>query len=142
MMNSQLRLFFALGLVVGLLGCRPSGPKMARSIGKVTYKSQPVKFGSIIFQPEAGKVASSVIKPDGTFELVTNKPGDGAIIGKHRVRVVSLSSQDPSFQVKEGQEMPTGKSLIPEIYSDLDTTPLSYEVQDIPENTFNIELKD
>jgi hypothetical protein len=116
---------------------------MARTVGKVTYKNAPLKFGSIIFQPEAGKVASSVINPDGTFELGTNKPGDGAIVGKHRVRVVSMSTQNPNFQVKEGQEMPTGKSLIPEKYADLDATPLKdYEVKDISENVFNIELKD
>jgi hypothetical protein len=116
---------------------------MARCTGKVTYKNALLKFGSIIFQPEAGKVASSTIKPDGTFELGTNKPGDGAIVGKHRVRVVSLSTQDPKFQAKEGQEIPTGKSLIPEKYNDFDTTPLKdYEVQDIAENVFNIELKD
>jgi len=133
----------AAALVVGIVGCGPSGPKMARTIGKVTYKKAPVKFGSIIFQPEAGKVASSTINPDGTFELGTNKPGDGAIVGKHRVRVVSMSTQAPNFQIKEGQEMPTGKSLIPEKYNDLDTTPLKdIVVEDKPENIINIELVD
>jgi hypothetical protein len=143
MMNSPFRLFFALAFIVSLMGCGPSGPKTARTIGKVTYKSQPVKFGSVIFQPETGKVASSIINPDGTFELWTNKQGDGAIIGKHRVRVVSLTTQDPSYKVQAGQEMPTGKSLIPEKYNDFDTTPLKdYVVVDKPENSFNIELKD
>jgi hypothetical protein len=140
---SPLWLFYSLCLALCLVGCGPAGPKTARTIGKVTYKARPVKFGSIIFQPEAGKVASSVIKSDGTFDLGTNQPGDGAIVGKHRVRVVSLSSQDPNYRVKEGQEMPTGKSLIPEKYADLDTTPLKdYVVEDKPENVFNIELVD
>lgn len=130
-------------LLVSIWGCGPSGPKTAKTIGKVTYKNVPLKFGSIIFQPEAGRVASSVIKPDGTFELGTNKPGDGAIVGKHRVRVVSTSTQNPNFQVKDGQEMPTGKSLIPEKYGDLETTPLKdYVVEDKAENVFNIDLVD
>ena len=142
-MNCQFRFCFAIALLVSIVGCGPSGPKTARTIGKVTYKNAPVKFGSIIFQPEAGKVASSVIKSDGTFELGTNKPGDGAIVGKHRVRVVSMSTQNPNFQPKDGQEMPTGKSLIPQKYADLDTTPLiDYVVEDKAENVFNIELVD
>lgn len=131
--------------LVGILlaGCGPSGPKLAKVVGKVTYKSAPLKFGSVIFQPEAGKAASGIIKPDGTFELFTNKPGDGALIGKHRVRVMSTTTQDPSFSVKEGQEMPLGKSLIPEKYGDLDKTPLKdIQVEDKSENTFTFNLVD
>lgn len=143
MITFRLWRFCAIGLLAILFGCGSAGPKIAPAKGKVTYKNTPLKFGAIMFRTDTGKVASSSINPDGTFELGTNKPGDGAIVGKHRVRVVCTTTQDPKYLTKTGQEMPVGNSLIPEIYADFDTTPLKdYEVQDIPENVFNIELKD
>jgi hypothetical protein len=134
-------LLLTLGAV---LGCGQDGPTLAKVRGTVTYKNAPLKFGSVVFQPEKGKLASGKIQPDGTFELTTNTPGDGAVVGTHRIRVVSSSNQDPNVQNKgaSGAELSTGKSLIPEKYTDLEKTPLKQEVQDIEVNTFKLDLVD
>ncbi|MGC4005446.1 MAG: hypothetical protein QM811_20920 [Pirellulales bacterium] len=96
-----------------------------------------------MFQPEKGKIASGQIQPDGSYELNTVKPGDGAIVGKHRVSVTCTSTQSPDFKLSPGQEMPAGKSLIPEKYSLLDATPLKdIEVQSGIDNVHNFDLKD
>lgn len=129
-------------LLAAVIGCGPSGPKVAKARGKVTYKKVPLKFGSVVFQPESGKLASGKIQPDGTFILTTNSANDGAVVGKHRVRVVSLTSQDPNSRKTGDGEATTGKSLIPEKYTLLDTTPLKEEVKDQDENVFELELVD
>jgi len=79
----------SLTLSVGVVGC--SGGGLAPVTGKVTYQGQPVKGGTLIFSPvggekevTTGKSASGEIK-DGTYTLTTNRPGDGAKIGRHRV---------------------------------------------------------
>ena len=51
------------------------------------------KFGSIdhvncMCQPARGQ-----IEPDGTFELGTYQPGDGAVVGTHKVRITCFESQ-------------------------------------------------
>ncbi len=134
--------FLVLIALTVLLGCGQAGPKVAKTRGKVIYKNTPLKFGSVVFQHESGRMSSGKIETDGSFEMTTTKPGDGAIVGKNRIRVTCTTAQDPNAkkQLKEGQELPAGKSLIPEIYADLQQTPLNEEVKDIELNTFTFEL--
>jgi hypothetical protein len=73
-------------------GCGSSGGAAAAPTvpvkGKVTYKGKPVTQGQITFEPtDSGREAHGEIKPDGTFELSTFKPGDGAVTGTHKVTV-------------------------------------------------------
>jgi hypothetical protein len=63
--------------------------------GKVTLKGKPLTQGQIVFEPDsAGREAHGSIQPDGTFELTTFKPGDGAAPGTHRVAVTGTSKKD------------------------------------------------
>jgi hypothetical protein len=56
--------------------------------GKVTYKGQPVAKGIVRFEPDGfGRMATGPLRSDGTFELTTLQPGDGAVAGEHRVTV-------------------------------------------------------
>jgi hypothetical protein len=129
-------------LLTVVIGCGPDGPKIAKARGKVSYKNAPLKFGSVVFQPENGKLASGKIQSDGTFVLGTHTSNDGAVVGKHRVRVVSLTSQDPNAKTNKDVEATTGKSLIPEKYTLLETTPIKEEVKDQDENVFELILVD
>jgi hypothetical protein len=61
----------------------------------VTYKGEPVKYGTVSFVPDASKgtdgpIAMGNIKDDGTYILSTSDPGDGALVGHHKVSIVGL----------------------------------------------------
>ena len=127
----------ATGLTAG--GCGgPSRPPLAKVHGKVTYKGEPLTSGSVIFMPVAAmgdagptsvaQPAASQIKPDGSYELTTDNPGDGAIVGEHKVAVVSV-------------DFNTKRSVIPEKYQAPATTPLSRTVKE-GDNAIDIEVTD
>jgi hypothetical protein len=81
-------------------GCfRRSGPETAEVHGRVTLNGQPVTPGRVLFFPMgtvgegAGKPAQGLLNEDGEFELRTYEDGDGAVVGEHRITV--LSNPDP-----------------------------------------------
>ena len=119
-----------------ILGC--SGrPETAQVRGKVLYKDGKVPKGGVCvvqFQPAADstaiirKAASSEIRPDGTFEAYTRKPGDGVFLGKYNV----------TFAVWKGPMEPV--SLIANKYTKADTTPYTVEIEgDRDDLSFEIE---
>lgn len=67
-------------------GCT-RGPTLVPAAGRVTLNGKPLETGAIMVQPTAGPAAQAKINPDGTFQLSTFKPGDGAIVGPAAVRV-------------------------------------------------------
>lgn len=77
-------------VTLAALGCG-SGGNLAPVTGKVTANGQPVTEGTLLFSPIGGAggegaiPATAEVKPDGTFTAGTDKPGDGAAVGKHRV---------------------------------------------------------
>jgi hypothetical protein len=73
-------------------GCgHNEGPYVATTVpvkGRVTYQSRPLTSGTITFESEEnGRESHGSIQSDGTFELTTYKPSDGALAGVHRVAV-------------------------------------------------------
>jgi hypothetical protein len=76
-----------------------SGPETAEVHGRVTLNGQPVTSGRVLFFPTgtvgegAGKPAQGLLNEDGEFELRTYEDGDGAVVGEHRITV--LSNPDP-----------------------------------------------
>ena len=104
------------GLLTGLLltvlwGCGgPTEPKRqyADVTGKVTYKTQPVTKGLVLFQPASGARAAGQIKSDGTYSLK-------GVIGPNTVTIVDRAEMGQTDVNKpETRQMP--KSSIPEIY--------------------------
>jgi hypothetical protein len=98
-------------LAAALTGCGPGhGMTLGRVQGKVSFKGEPVKFGTVSFVPDASKgtdgpIATGTIKSDGTYILSTDEGGDGALVGHHKVSVVCL---DPTPVTKAGdQPLPT-----------------------------------
>ncbi len=121
-------------LFVGLCSCarqesspphKPSaGPEVARSPkpvrteGIVRLNGVPLAGGMIMLLPEDeehGRPASGMIEPDGSFELGTLAPGDGALPGKYRVVVTPQSAS--------GKDAGKTKA-VPERYTDPEKTPL------------------
>ncbi len=80
-------------------------PAMAQVRGKVLYKDGSVPKGGVCvvrFEPLAEssavirKGATGAIEPDGSFELWTRMPGDGAYCGDYAVTFAVLKSpMDP-----------------------------------------------
>jgi len=129
-------------LVVGLLiGCGGSNhEETAQVIGKVTYQGTPVTKGRIAFYPAEGRPAMGTIQNDGTYSLTTFEPGDGALLGNHRVTITASESvgaapaatslMDEIQQARKGQGVPPTKIiwLVPEKYSDRKNSKLQAEV--------------
>jgi len=83
-------------LALAVAGCGPGhGLTLGRVQGKVTYKGEPVRYGTVFFVPDVSKgtdgpSAMASIKEDGTYILSTDSGGDGALVGHHKVGVVGL----------------------------------------------------
>jgi hypothetical protein len=96
-------------LAVAVAGCGSGhGLTLGRVQGKVTYKGEPVRYGTVFFVPDVSKgtdgpSAMAIIKDDGTYILSTDSGGDGALVGHHKVGVVGL---DPT-PINSDQPLPT-----------------------------------
>jgi len=82
---------------------------LGRVQGKVTYKGEPLKYGTVSFVPDASKgnsgpIATGNIKEDGTYILSTDEGGDGALVGHHKISIIGL---DPAPMNPNDKPMPT-----------------------------------
>jgi len=102
------RSVFAVTTVTFLLlaGCADSDQfPVAQTRGRIICEGQPVPHARIFFEPLqtgtsalVGKQGFAVAEADGSFVLTTYKPNDGAVVGKHRVRVDRPHPEDyPKF---------------------------------------------
>jgi len=119
-----------------LAGCGRGAAK-AQVSGKVLYKDGSVPKGGVCvvrFEPAADspaeirKTATGSIEADGSFQLSTQKPGDGIYLGKYNV----------TFAVWKAPREPV--SLVKEIYTNPATTPYHVTVEDdMDDLSFEIE---
>ncbi|MCH8829998.1 MAG: hypothetical protein IID45_10525, partial [Planctomycetes bacterium] len=141
--------------ILGLLlaGCGKEDFSKVKVSGKVTYKNQPVKNASVIFQPKGGKSATGTTNDEGVFVLTTTTDGDGAVAGEHTVTIVAINPDsgagtgiDGNEEIMEpeaGSETNTKKSTkIPEKYGSTTTSGLKFTVKAGEENTADFKLKD
>jgi hypothetical protein len=117
-------------------GCE-SGPETAEVAGVVTFNGQKVQEGTVTFYPvKGGRPATGTIQPNGTYELSTFDPGDGAILGEYKVAIeakkVNGAAPEPkSFEEELAREnasvQPTKASvtwLVPRRYSSAESSGL------------------
>jgi hypothetical protein len=137
-----------LGLAIALValaatGC--GGRGMGQVKGRVTVGGVPVQGGTIMFYPADGPGAVGQIAPDGTYTVSTHKPGDGAVVGSHKVAIHATNVgpgtlQEPKTLEDElrgsaansgGKILVPGKVtwLVPEKYSTPEQSPLTAEVK-------------
>jgi hypothetical protein len=85
-------------------GCFSGDPKTHPVHGKVLFPDgKPLTKGSVEFElvdQEKPSTATGEISDDGTFELGTYKPDDGAIAGRHRAVVIA------DHEIGTGVELP------------------------------------
>ncbi|QDT66991.1 hypothetical protein [Calycomorphotria hydatis] len=136
-------LTFCLMVFITLAGCQQADRDEVSPVkGVVIYQGNPLSGGSIQFIPDSsqgttGRMATGKIGPDGTFELTTYEPGDGALPGHHKVTISYYESEefDP-----ENPTLSESKSLVPEKYGDPTQSGLNAEVLSGKENTFEFTL--
>lgn len=86
-------------VAVVLPGCGRRFP-MAEVSGKVTLDGEPLSDATVMFVPEKGFAAAGTLQPDGTFRLISGRPGDGAVIGSHKVAVMPADPEKAHFPKK------------------------------------------
>jgi hypothetical protein len=116
-----------LGGLLLLSGCSP-GKQMVPVSGRVLYNGKPLDFGTVMLQPERGQPAVGAIQPSGAFSLTTYKEGDGAVVGKHRVRITCYEPQRSPSLPKNSEIISLGKPLIPAKYANYATSGLEVEI--------------
>lgn len=121
-------------LVLAIIGCGETGPKIVNVSGRVTRGGRPVKDLKVNFVPDTGRPSWGFTDPDGRYVLHYTRQEDGACVGKHKVFVkYDPRPTDPNQEM----EMIAGRFAIPadmkainQKYGDLETTPLEFDVQD------------
>lgn len=129
-----------LSLAISLVGCSSSDDKPPRypAKGTVTYESEPVNEGNVMFVNDRGDVTGAEIGAGGNFELEL-----GLEAGTYKVYVVPPSAQmgagpsDPS-NLPEGQA--DAHENIPQKYRSVGTSGLTVEVTE-GENTLDIAMQ-
>jgi hypothetical protein len=129
------RLFLCFVLLLPLaFGCNSSDLVSVK--GKVTYNTKPVSSGTITFVSDDNASAYGDLKADGSYELMTNVPGDGAMPGSYKVIVVAM--QDQANLLPE-QRSPLPAPTVPIKYTSLATTDLTARVEK-KDNVINFDL--
>jgi hypothetical protein len=152
----MLRSMLALSILFVSGGCGGSdGPELVPAGGSVSHNGAPLPGATVSFLPEQGTMARAVTDPQGKFKLMTGNE-DGAPVGKYKVTVyaveagtateVTADPTDPGAyalayeQAMKQQEQSPPKVLVPTKYTDVVTTPLTYEVKKGDPNQFDIQL--
>src|SRR5262249_24019115 len=97
--------------------------------GTVYIDGKPLAMGAIQFVPDGARASGSAIDSQGHFALSCYTQGDGAVVGKHKVRITAAKS------VSEKQL----RWEAPKKYSDINTSGLEYIV-DSPTDKADINL--
>jgi len=132
---SIVRSFTLATFILCTVGCGSSGLVSVK--GKVTYNDKPVTGGTITFAAEDKASAYGEILPDGSYSLMTEKPGDGATPGAYKVFVVAM--QDQGDLMPEDRN-PLPAPMVPAKYTSLATTDLTADVESGKDNEINFNL--
>ena len=97
----RLRRFALLSAAIFVFGfgCSPgNGLNLAKVRGKVTYKGQPIKRGTVFFMPDdskgtIGPPAVGSITSNGSYIMSTESAGDGVIVGSHKIGITGLEEK-------------------------------------------------
>lgn len=133
----------AAGLLLGVVAAAMAGcnqtPAVVPVSGKVLYNGEPLPCGFVMFQPEQGQAAQGEIQPDGSFQLSTYGPNDGAVPGHHKVSVRSFSNQKAGAD--GGDAGAPGRLLIPQQYTRFGMSGLSADITPGSTEPIVLELK-
>ena len=127
--------FGACLLSAALAGCGSDGPEIAGVEGTVTMDGKPLPNAAVVFVPEGGRPAGARTDENGHYVLNFSAGRQGAIPGKSRIRISTLS--DP-YEAEDGTSVPGSPETIPARYNA--QTTLQYEVKAGETNVANFDL--
>jgi hypothetical protein len=134
-MRSCGRILLIFLVLAALGGC---GARKYPVVGKVVFKDgKPLPGGLIVFSPlDPGNHvgARGYIQPDGTFELSTEKEGDGSLQGRYQALI------RPPSQGKNEDDPRRNIPVIDPRYTRYETSGLEFEVKP-GKNDFTIEVE-
>ena len=147
--RTSLVVVIVVAAALGGCGGASDAPALGRVTGTVTYLGQPLANATVVFLPERPGVrsASGITDQNGRFELMSDIPGDGAVLGKHRVTITARAPDQPLTAEQQlalqstGISPPPAKALIPEKFFRFDTSGLTAEVKS-GANTSNFDLQE
>ena len=74
--------------------------------------------------------------------MITRGVGDGVGVGRNLVRISCFENQSPSFKHMKGKELALGNPLIPQRYSNYDTSGITFDVRAGNNEPLLIDLMD
>jgi len=114
------------------------------------FQGKPLPTGRVSFVPDRsrgtkGRLATGIIQPDGRFTLQSYTPGDGVIVGFHRVAIESFEESASAKAPESDSDLPTPwqplKSRIPTRYSDHAASGLTADVKAGQSNEFEFVVE-
>jgi hypothetical protein len=119
-------------LLMLFAGCGRGGTPTYPAGGTVKYEDgSPLFAGSVSFRSldsTDGPSARGDVQADGSFELTTFSPGDGAVLGRHQAVVVL-----PTQGGRPGFKLPTLPPPIAPRFSSFETSGLEFTVTENPD---------
>ena len=134
----------------GISGCGSSQPKVklvptVPAEGVLLDHGKPLAFHQINVIPEEGPAAIAVSDAEGHFVLATNRPGDGAPAGTHRVSIVYVGNpaDDPNSKGLANVYIPPPEPSvkIDVKYRRPETSGITLEIPAAGKKDLNIDLK-
>lgn len=134
-----------------IIGCQSDpGPvaevfRVVKASGTLTFEGKPLPGYQVTFTPAGGeRVAVGISDAEGRFQLGTNAPGDGAVVGQHKVAIVWVApvteddtAADP---IDDPSLLPKPPVKLPAKFSSAETSGLSFEVPSGGVDDLKIEL--
>ena len=68
--------------------------------GKVLIDGKPLTHGYVRFAPDGSRPSMGRLDENGNFRLTCYEPGDGAVVGRHRVAIMSHEPVGSGNQIK------------------------------------------
>jgi hypothetical protein len=129
-MTSFTRLSLALCIfAVALSGCRDSRPQRFAVSGHVYIDGKPLTYGTVTLVPKDARPSSGKLDGQGHFSLTCFGSQDGAVRGRHAVRVIAGKSMGGS----------SVRWYAPKKYADAKTSGLEVDI-DGPTDSLRIDL--
>jgi hypothetical protein len=149
MVNRLLLPFLVAILPLFGAGCGSKGKAVkVEGVVKVDGSAAPGIMVKFVNQDKGGRDADGLTDDNGVFQLTTFNTNDGAVPGTYKVVLSkpSLAAETPkssgpdessavrmtqamqAFAKSQGPKPGAPKSIVPDVYSKADTTPLKYQI--------------
>lgn len=116
-------------ILLAAVGACSKAPPLYKVSGKASFRGKALTTGTVAFHHTDAKspMVTGEIRADGTYDLTSKRPGDGALPGEYMVTVTSMLPGKGIEGVDADYQPP--KPLIPLKYMRLDETPLKATVE-------------